>query len=85
MQGRQLSSRVIFTLSDHAGFASVARSDKDCGFVVVVVPPISNPQRSHRPIALCPDRSIEFAAHWLLRLYLEERLVADLGRRILSE
>ena len=31
------------------------------------------------------DRSDEFAARWLFRLYLNQRLVANLGRRSLSE
>src|SRR5450755_4723026 len=31
------------------------------------------------------DRSDEFAARWLFRLYLNQRLVADLGRCTLSE
>ena len=32
-----------------------------------------------------PDRSDEFAARWLFRLYLNQRFVANLGRRTLSE
>src|SRR5450631_4871706 len=31
------------------------------------------------------DRSDEFAARWLFRLYLNQRFVANLGRRTLSE
>src|SRR5450631_3588700 len=31
------------------------------------------------------DRSDEFAARWLFRLHLNQRLVADLGRSTLSE
>ena len=38
-----------------------------------------------RPQPGALDRSDEFAARWLFRLYLNQRLVANLGRRSLSE
>jgi len=70
---------VIFTLSDRA------RLLRPLAQASLAFPSwLSNPEAlTLRSCA--PDRSNEFAAHRLFRLYLNQRFVTDFGRRTLSE